>query len=328
MAEIRSLAGKHILITGAAGLIGSALTRRILSAEPTARVTAAVRDTGRAARLFAPWAGGRCRLLRYDAALPLASSESYDYIVHAASGAAPAAFTADPVGVMTAGFLGSLLLLDYGRAHGMERFLYVSSGEVYGARQSDTADAWREDDSGYVNPLLPRSCYPTAKRAAETLCAAYAAEHGTDIVVARPCHTFGPAFTPRDNRAYAQFLSRAAAGRDIALNSPGTQRRSWIYVEDCADALLTILLRGASGEAYNVADEGCVLTIRQFAEAIAQAAGVKVSVAGGGGAASPSAPHTVYDTAKLRALGWLPRHTLADALGETLDALRQGGAAT
>lgn len=324
MAEMNTLAGKNILVTGATGLIGAAVVRRVLREEPTATVYAAMRSAERAALLFAPWIGeGRVRLVDYDATRPLPGDDTYNYIIHAASGAAPAAFNSDPVGVMTANILGTRLLLDYGLGHGMERFLYISSGEVYGNPPTAEAETvWREDDSGYVNPMLPRSCYPTAKRAAETLCSAYAAEYGADIVVARPCHTYGPGFTPRDDRAYAQFLRRAAAGQDIVLTGPGTQTRAWIYVEDCAEAILTILLGGKSGEAYNVADEHSVVTIRRLAEIIAAAAGVSVTRPERAEAAPPAIRRAVFSTAKLQALGWKPRHTLGEALSATLHELK------
>lgn len=313
---------KTILVTGATGLIGSAVVRLLLRTEPTATVVAAARDTARAARMYAPWIeAGRCEVVSYEAERPLEDTRTYHYIIHAASGAAPAAFAQDPVGVLTANISGTKLLLDYGREHHMERLLYVSSGEVYGEPGPD-AEPWREQDSGYVNTLEPRSCYPTAKRAAESLCAAYRKQYGTDFVVARPCHTYGPGFTPKDNRAYAQFLRLAAAGSDIALNSPGTQRRAWLYVDDCAEALLTILCRGEVGEAYNVADPEGVATIREVAEMIAREAGVSVTALADP-VAAPMITRALFNTERLAALGWQPCHTLQQGLAETLRGVRR-----
>ena len=77
----------------------------------------------------------------------------------------------------------------------------------------------------------------------------YAAEYGVDVVIGRPCHTYGPFFTESDNRAYAQFIRNAIAGEDIVLKSTGLQYRSWCYVVDCASALLHILLKGETGQA-------------------------------------------------------------------------------
>lgn len=306
----------RILITGATGMIGSALVRLVLRRTDW-HVYAAGRNAERAARVLPK--DSRLHFLRYDVTTPLKGDTTYDYIVHAASGATPAAFASDPVGVMTANIIGTRGLLEYGRQHAMRRFLYVSSGEVYGQTQLDLVS---ETDSGYVDPMQPRSCYPTAKRAAETLCAAYAKQYGMHIVVARPCHIYGAGFTESDNRAFADFLTRAAHGQDIVMHSAGEAFRSWVYVDDCAEALLTILTRGDSGEAYNIASNESNVTIRQFAETIAQAAGVSVAfdIPADGGNTTPIR-RAVFNTEKLQALGWQPRHTLAEGIAKALKQL-------
>ncbi|MBO5204838.1 MAG: NAD-dependent epimerase/dehydratase family protein [Prevotella sp.] len=267
---------KNILVTGATGLIGSALVDLFME-EGLHDVYAAGRNEERAKRRFAKYTGNsRFHFVRHDVCRPLDGDTRYHLIVHAASGADPRSFSTDPVGVMTANIDGVRNLLDYGRNHGMERLLYVSSGEVYGSDNGEKL--WREEDSGYVDTMTPRACYPSSKRAAETLCVAYAAQYGLDVVVARPCHTYGANFTESDNRAYAQFMRNVVNGEDIVLNSDGSQYRSWIYVKDCAEALRTILYKGVSGTAYNVADEQSCVTIKELAELIAKAGGRNVII--------------------------------------------------
>ena len=327
---------KNILVTGATGLIGSALVD-LLMAEGLHDVYAACRNEERAGKRFAKYAGNsRFHFVRHDVCRPLEGDVRYHLIVHAASGADPRSFSTDPVGVMTANIDGVRNLLEYGRNHGMERLLYVSSGEVYGSDNGEKL--WREEDSGYVDTMTPRACYPSSKRAAETLCVAYAAQYGLDVVVARPCHTYGANFTESDNRAYAQFLRNVARGEDIVMNSDGSQYRSWIYVKDCAEALRTILYKGVSGTAYNVADEQSCVTIRELAELIAKAGHSKVIIN-----AQPSAqktPHSTlqkdssffilhssfikratFDTSRLRSLGWQPQYTLTQGIAECLQLL-------
>ncbi|MCI7016133.1 MAG: NAD-dependent epimerase/dehydratase family protein, partial [Prevotella sp.] len=213
------LQGCNVLVTGATGLIGGCLVE-VLMARGDINVYAAGRNEARAKVRFAEYKDNpRFHFFKYDVSRPLSdvsrsSSEEpsipFHYIIHAASDASPAAFASTPVDVIKSNIYGTANLIEYGIAHGMRRFLYVSTGEVYGegGATEDTPDgpAFIESDSGYVNPILPRSCYPSSKRAAETLCAAYKDQYGTDVVIARPCHTYGPHFTSSDNRVYAQFV--------------------------------------------------------------------------------------------------------------------------
>ena len=224
---------------------------------------------------------------------------------------------------MRANFNGTDNLLAYGMAHGLRRFLYVSSGEVYG--QGDGGKPFAEGDSGYVDCATARACYPSAKRAAETLCASYAAEHGADVVIARPCHTYGPHFTEADNRVYAQFIRNVLRGEDIVMKSDGSQLRSWCYVADCACALLHILLKGERGQAYNVADPSACFSIRELAEAVAAMAGRKVLIE-----LPPEAErrgysavtHAVFDTRRLESLGWRVAGRWQDKMRATIEEQR------
>lgn len=320
---------KNILVTGATGLIGSALVDLFME-EGLHDVYAAGRNEERAKRRFAKYTGNsRFHFVRHDVCRPLEGDTRYHLIVHAASGADPRSFSTDPVGVMIANIDGVRNLLDYGRNHGMERLLYVSSGEVYGS--DNGKKLWHEDDSGYVDTMTPRACYPSSKRAAETLCVAYAAQYGLDVVVARPCHTYGANFTESDNRAYAQFMRNVVNGEDIVLNSDGSQYRSWIYVKDCAEALRTILYKGVNGTAYNVADEQSCVTIKELAELIAKAGHRKIII--NAPHSTPKTEHSTlntehykilratFDTSRLRALGWQPQFTLAQGIAECLQLL-------
>ena len=291
---------KNILITGARGLIGSALVRR-LKLDDRYNIIEGTRE----------WC---------DVTKPIQGNETYHYIIHAASNAAPKAFAETPVEVMMSNILGVKNLLDYGKEHGMERFLFISTGEVYG---EGDGRVFEEDYQGYVNPLSARSCYPSSKRAAETLCAAYAKEYGIDFIVARPCHVYGPGFTENDNRVYAQFIRNVLRGENIVMKSTGEQMRSWCYVEDCVSGILTILEKGVSGEAYNIADETSTVSIRELAEMIADIAGKKVIMQlpeEAEKAGYNPVTKSVYSTKKLRALGWTLQGTMREKLRDTIKA--------
>ena len=193
-------------------------------------------------------------------------------------------------------------------------------------RFSNLSDGFSESDYGWLDPMLPRACYPESKRAAETLCASYAAQYGVDALVARLCHVYGPTFTPTNSRADAQFLRKALAGEDIVMKSAGSQVRSFCYVADAVNALMTLLAKGESGQAYNVANRNSVASIRQYAETLADIAGVKVvfdlppemEKAG-----YTKITRAVLNPAKLEGLGWSARYDLREGLTETYNCCKE-----
>ena len=314
------MAGCNVLVTGATGLLGSCLVEVLMQCPcQDLHVYAAGRNEERARHLFWDCVDSpRFHLLKYDVTQPLESEVSFHYVIHAASNASPSFFAKNPVEVMKANLIGTANLLDYGIAHDLRRFLYVSTGEIYG---EGDGNPFVEDYSGYVNTMSARSCYPSSKRAAETLCAAYVAEYGMDIVVARPSHTYGPHFTESDNRAYAQFIRNVLNGEDIVMKSDGAQYRSWCYVVDCVKGLLYVLLKGKTGEAYNVADTYSNISIRQLAEMVAEIGGSKVVLD------LPSdterkgynpVTKSVFSTEKLESLGWCVKGTMREKMEATI----------
>lgn len=329
MAEIRDLpweklSGCNILVTGSTGLVGSSFVDALMN-NPSKdyQVYALGRNKQRAwARFHRFKDDSAFHFLCGDVTLPLACDVPFHFIIHAASNGSPNFFANSPVEVMKSNLYGVSNLIEYGLAHDMKRFLYVSTGEVYGDNEAAVFD---ESSYGYVDILDTRSCYPSSKRAAETLAICYAAEYGADVVVARPCHTYGPHFTESDNRVYAQFIRNVLNGDDIVMKSSGTQYRSWCYVDDCVSALLFILLKGKNGQAYNVADKTSVVTIRELAEMIAHIAGRKVVMqvpSDNEKKEFTSIKRAVFDTAKLESLGWSVSGTMVEKLRRTIDGCR------
>lgn len=319
------LSGCNILITGATGLIGSCLVEVLM--EHSIRdyyVYAMGRNNLRMNKLFERYLSDeKFHTIIGDVTQPLTKELSFHYIIHAASGAAPVEFTQHPVEVMKANIIGVVNMIEYGINHGMRRFLYVSSGEVYG---EGDGRIFSEDYSGYVDCTSPRSCYPSSKRAAETLCASYATEFGVDVVMARPCHTYGPHFTENDNRVYAQFIRNALGNEDIVMKSTGEQFRSWCYVVDCVSALLYILLKGGSGQAYNIADDSSNITIKELAEMVASIGNKKVILN------LPNATEkkgynpvkkSIYSVDKLKMLGWTVEGQMIDKMKSTISELNK-----
>lgn len=314
------LSGANILVTGATGLIGGCLVETLMmNPKRDYQVYASGRNEERAMSRFKDFADNSAfHFVKYDVIQPLQSDVRFDYIIHAASNASPNFFAQKPVEVIKSNIVGVAHLMDYGLNHGMKRFLYVSSGEVYG---EGDGRVFTEDYSGYVDCAKPRSCYPSSKRAAETLCVSYAAEYGADVVIARPCHTYGPHFTEQDNRVYAQFIRNVLRGEDIVMKSMGEQFRSWCYVVDCVSALLYILLKGTNGEAYNIADAESNISIRELAGTIASIGGRRVVID------VPDADEkrgfnpvtkSVFSIEKLELLGWNPYIHILEGFEHTI----------
>ena len=319
------LSGSNILVTGATGLIGGCLVETLMmNPHRDYQVYASGRNEERARQRFADFADDKTfHFIQYDVLRPLDSDVRFDFIIHAASNASPNFFAQKPVEVIKSNIDGVANLMEYGLQHGMQRFLYVSSGEVYG---EGDGRKFTEDYSGYVNCATPRACYPSSKRAAETLCVSYAAEYGANVVIARPCHVYGPHFTEQDNRVYAQFIRNVLRGEDIVMKSTGEQYRSWCYVVDCVSALLYILLKGECGEAYNIADTESNITIKQLAEMVAEEGNQRVVrdvPAELEKSGFNPVTKSVFDTRKLENLGWSLDSNMTTKMQHTIDECKK-----
>lgn len=324
--DIEKLYGKKVLITGATGTIGSFAADALIHLNQKEKANIRVLLAGRSVEKLQNQFGNHdnVKYLSYDLNAPIEFDEDIDYVIHAAGNAHPAAFNGDPVGTIVGNVDSTYRLLEYAKNHGGKRFLYVSSGEVYGQGDS-SLDAFDETYSGYMDVLSPRSCYPLSKRMAENLCMSYWKQHGVESVIVRPCHTYGPFMTSSDNRAHAQFLHNALAGKDIVMKSAGTQMRSYNYVADCVAGLLTVLVDGETGEAYNLANPKSTLTIAEFAKKTAAAEDCKVvfeNPTEADVANQSPIPKQVLSTEKLEELGWRPAFDIDVGIRHTLDILK------
>lgn len=276
--NIQKIYHRKILITGATGLIGSFLTDLLLYLNNTENagieIYVLARDRNRLEKRFASnYPQKNLHFITQDVVEPLKIETKVDYIIHAAGDGFPSAFREHPVETMTPALFGTYQLLQYAKECSVEKFLYVSSGEIYG-RSTQPGSAFTEHDCGILDSMEVRSCYPAAKRCAETLCVSFQEQYQIPVIVTRLSHTYGTCTSVRDNRATTQFFRHALAGEPIILHSSGSQLRSYTYVSDCAAGILTVLLNGLNGEAYNIANRDSQVSIAEFAHILSEISGV------------------------------------------------------
>ena len=320
----------NVLVTGASGLIGSLLVDELMFCNEIGKFGINVFALGRnkltlEKRFKTHYNNKYFHIIQHDVSYPLDCSYKFDYIIHAASNAYPQAFITDPVGTVMGNVSGVYNLLEYSRKNGLKRFLFVSSGEVYGEGIEDNIE-FDEKYSGYVDNTNIRACYPNAKRTAETLCVAYTHQYGIETVIARPCHVYGPTFTSKDNRASFQFIKNIINNEDIVMKSKGLQIRSYCYTSDCVSGILTILLHGETGNAYNIANKESIVSIREIAEIIAEIAGKKIITELPSEIEKMSYNHStrsVLNANKLESLGWEPQFDMRTGLERTINIVKQ-----
>ena len=280
--ELAELRGKTVLITGASGLICSAvvdiLIRYNKKSDEKIRIIVVGRNRNKMIARFGELIDdGELIFIKTDFSLPVDSdSLNADYIIHGAGNAYPESIVREPVETMTGNINGMKALLDSARLNGTKRVLYVSSSEVYGKQEKD--DAYSETEYGYIDPLNFRNSYSIGKLATETLCRSYLEEYGVDTVIVRPGHIYGPTASKSDNRVSSMWAYDASNGIDIVMKSDGMQLRSYCYCVDCASAMLKVLLLGKSGEAYNISNRNSIISIKQMAETIAAKSGVELKM--------------------------------------------------
>lgn len=319
-----SFKNKKFLITGANGLIGSYLIDFLIylneKFDLNINIYAVSRNKTKLLTRFGTEKKGLI-LLEQDLNNALDFELKPDFIVHAASNAHPLVFSQDPVGTMKTNLLGTINLLDSIKNTGC-KFLYISSGEIYG---NNTDHAFTEKDNGNIDSKLLRSCYPESKRAAETLCMAYAEQYNIHVNIARLCYVYGPTITDSNSRADAQFLRNVLDGQDIVMKSEGLQKRTYCYVGDAVSAILHILINSENKEVYNVANPNSIATVREYAQTLANVGNVKLKFEIPNAIESKGyskQADSILDSQKLIDTGWEPMYDLQKGLQHTFDIRR------
>ncbi|KAA0253284.1 SDR family oxidoreductase [Acidobacteria bacterium ACD] len=305
----------RIVVTGAAGFLGSHLTDRLLAEGHTVvgldnLITGDVKN-------IAHLAGNpRFRFLLHDVTEYIYLDGPVDAILHFASPASPIDYLQIPIQTLKVGALGTHKALGLARAK-KARFLLASTSEVYG---DPLVHPQPESYWGNVNPVGPRGCYDEAKRFAEAMTVAYRNFHGVDTRIVRIFNTYGPRMRPNDGRVVPSLINQALRGEPLTVFGDGSQTRSFCFVSDLIDGIYRLLLSDVA-EPVNVGNPA-EMSILEFARAIQELTG--------GASTIVHKPLPTDDPKQRRPditlarsrLGWEPKVPLREGLKETLDFFR------
>ena len=306
-----------LLVTGATGLIGS-MTCKVLSCigleqNLNIKIIAMVRNISKAHETFSDvMVNGNITFLEQDVTEPINLSETVDYIIHTACHTASNTFITKPVETIQAIVCGTMNIMEFAKENGCESVVYLSSMEAYG--QILHENLLKPENVGYINPLSLRSCYPEGKRMAENLCVGYFSEYGVPVKVIRLAQTFGPGIPVTDNRVFAQFIRSVRSNENIVMFTEGGSKRMYLDTMDAVSAVLTVLLKGESGQVYNAGNPSNYCSIKEMAELVIREFGngsSKLVIDRSKDVGQYPPDNMLYlDVAPLQALGWNPLYDL------------------
>ena len=305
----------RVLITGAAGFLGSHLTDRFI-AEGHAVVGLDNFITGHPDNLAHLVGNPNFELLRHDISTFTYVPGKFDGVLHLASLASPVEYLNFPIETLKVGSIGTLNALGIAKAN-KARFFLASTSEVYGdpAVHPQPESYW-----GNVNPIGPRSCYDESKRFAEAVTMSYHREHKLDTRIVRIFNTYGPRMQPHDGRVVTNFVVQALTGEPITLYGDGYQTRSFCYVDDEIDGLYRLFMRG-DVQPTNIGNPN-EFTMRELADLVIELTGSKSEVVARPLPADDPKQRQPDITKARTQLGWEPKIQLREGLARTIQYFR------
>jgi dTDP-glucose 4,6-dehydratase len=305
---------ERVVITGAAGFIGSHLAETLLDRGSSVigidnLITGATENISRLANrdfLF----------IKHDVTNYIYIDGPVDFVLHWASPASPIDYLELPIQTLKVGALGTHKALGLAKAKNA-RFVLASTSEVYG---DPLEHPQRETYWGNVNPVGPRGVYDEAKRFAEAMTMAYHRYHGVDTKIVRIFNTYGPRMRLNDGRAVPAFMAQALRNEDVTVFGDGTQTRSFTYISDLVDGIIR-LMRSNENDPVNIGNPR-EMTIKDIAETIIRMTGSKSRII--------SKPLPTDDPKQRRPditrartlLGWEPKVQLEEGLVKTIEYFR------
>jgi dTDP-glucose 4,6-dehydratase len=308
----------RVLVTGAAGFLGSHLCDRLLK-EGHDVIGLDNLITGNIRNIEHLSGNARFQFIKHDVTEYIFLSGPLDALLHFASPASPIDYLELPIQTLKVGALGTHKALGLAREKGA-RFLIASSSEVYG---DPLVHPQRENYWGNVNPIGPRGVYDEAKRFGEAMTMAYHRSHGVDTKIVRIFNTYGPRMRANDGRVVPAFITQALAGKPLSVFGDGTQTRSFCFVADLIEGIYRLLMSDRN-EPCNVGNPA-EMTIREFAETVLRLTGSKSTL---------TFEPLPTDDPKVRqpdislakeVLGWEPQVSLEKGLAQTIRYFQEAG---
>ena len=304
----------RVVITGAAGFIGSHLSEALLNrgASVVGIDNLLTGDLANIAHLRER----DFQFIRHDVTNYIDVDGPVDYVLHWASPASPIDYLELPIPTLKVGALGTHKALGLAKAK-KATFLIASTSEVYG---DPLEHPQKESYWGNVNPIGPRGVYDEAKRFAEAMTVAYRRFHGVDTKIVRIFNTYGPRMRVNDGRAVPAFMSQALRNEDVTVFGDGSQTRSFCYVSDLVDGILR-LMEAPVNDPVNIGNPQ-ELTIEQIARRIIEMTGSRSRIIY---KPLPEDDPKVRQPDITRArtlLGWEPKVSLEEGLSKTIDHFR------
>ncbi|NUQ11418.1 MAG: SDR family oxidoreductase [Gemmatimonadaceae bacterium] len=306
----------RVLITGAAGFLGSHLADRFL-ADGHSVVGLDNFITGNPDNIAHLAGNERYEFVRHNISTYTYVAGPLDGVLHFASPASPVDYLEHPIATLKVGALGTHNALGLAKAKGA-RFFLASTSEVYG---DPLVHPQPESYWGNVNPIGPRGVYDEAKRFAEAMTMAYHRYHGVDTRIVRIFNTYGPRMRPRDGRVVSNFIVQALTGEPLTVYGDGRQTRSFCYVSDEVEGIYRLFMNG-DAEPTNIGNPN-EFTVRQLAELVVELTGTKSPIVT---RPLPTDDPKVRQPDITRArtlLAWEPAVSLREGVMRTIEYFRQ-----
>jgi dTDP-glucose 4,6-dehydratase len=305
---------KRVVITGAAGFIGSHLAETLLDRDYTVIGidNLLTGDTANISQL----ANRDFTFIKHDVTNYIYIDGPVDFVLHWASPASPIDYLELPIPTLKVGALGTHKALGLAKAKGA-RFVIASTSEVYGdpLEHPQTETYW-----GNVNPVGPRGVYDEAKRFAEAMTMAYHRYHGVDTKIVRIFNTYGPRMRVNDGRAVPAFMSQALRNEDVTVFGDGSQTRSFTYISDLVDGIIRLMLSDTN-DPVNIGNP-VEMTIKQIAETIIRMTGATSRIIYKPLPTDDPKQRRPDITRARTLLGWEPKVQLEEGLVKTIDYFR------